>query len=338
MPRHKSLEDTTLRLPAAMGYHLVHILRQRCRLHHGLYRALPASRARMVHHPCQPLQLCLQLGRPYSRYRQRGCSPEFVVRMTIWPFIGLNCLVFSWWSWEHYRSLTGTFKNTPEASYTDTVDKLRKHYTLSLENLHQGRWYTLLTSAVSHNNLPHLAFNMISFHAFTSCAAWSGLGLGTIWTLCLGSAVSCGVATVLDWQRKGLSDIYALGASGIVSGVGAAMACMVPLMPFRVFFLPIDIPLWMLTLGYIGYDSYSLKAENTKVGHAGHLGGAAFGVLFYTIALRRFGGVSDLWRFIARFGLRRKRLDVPPPLKPRGRNLNQPAKPLRKTGRERRNQ
>jgi membrane associated rhomboid family serine protease len=36
------------------------------------------------------------------------------------------------------------------------------HYVLSLKNLRQGRYYTLLTSSLTHFDLRHLAMNMMA--------------------------------------------------------------------------------------------------------------------------------------------------------------------------------
>jgi membrane associated rhomboid family serine protease len=39
-------------------------------------------------------------------------------------------------------------------------------------------------------------------------------------------------------------------------------------------------------LGYAAYDGYYLNSENSRIGHAGHLGGLAFGIGYYLLRLR----------------------------------------------------
>ena len=57
-------------------------------------------------------------------------------------------------------------------------------------------------------------------------------------------------------------------------------------------FYVLPVPMWLLLPSYIAWDSYWLNAENSTVGHAAHLGGVAFGGLFYLGFMRaRFGGI-----------------------------------------------
>ncbi|KAI1139054.1 hypothetical protein F5Y05DRAFT_412918 [Hypoxylon sp. FL0543] len=188
------------------------------------------------------------------------------------------------------RANKGSDAQSADASRYEAIRYMRDHYTLSMTNLYQGRWYTILTSAISHYDFSHLAFNMISFSTFTRCAIeMGGLRGPSILALGVGSAVASGAASILDWYRKGAYNVFGLGASGVVSGIGAAMACMMPKQRFYVFFIPIGIPLWALMLGYIAYDSYGLNHfQKSGVGHAAHLGGAAYGALFYALRLRRW--------------------------------------------------
>jgi membrane associated rhomboid family serine protease len=41
-----------------------------------------------------------------------------------------------------------------------------------------------------------------------------------------------------------------------------------------------------LAVGYGVYDGYYLNDNKSRIGHAGHLGGAAFGFLYYIWRLR----------------------------------------------------
>lgn len=88
----------------------------------------------------------------------------------------------------------------------------------------------------------------------------------------------------------------ALGASGIVMGAASAAACLAPFAPMQIMLIPINIPLWGIAVGYFLIDSYFLNT-GTMIGHAAHMGGAAAGVAYYGLFLRRYGGV---WRMISR--------------------------------------
>lgn len=78
-------------------------------------------------------------------------------------------------------------------------------------------------------------------------------------------------------------------------GVGAVATCLVPFAPMQIMFIPINIPLWVLTIVYAAVDTYYL--HSTSVGHAAHLGGSIFGVCYYFTFLKRFGGV---WYMLGR--------------------------------------
>ena len=54
----------------------------------------------------------------------------------------------------------------------------------------------------------------------------------------------------------------------------------------------VPLPMWILLPSYIAWNYYRLSDKRSNVGHAAHLGGAAFGALFYLSVMRaRFGGV-----------------------------------------------
>lgn len=58
-----------------------------------------------------------------------------------------------------------------------------------------------------------------------------------------------------------------------------------------VMFVPVPVPLWVLTVMYAAVDTYFLDDARSLVGHSAHLGGTVFGAVFYVGFLRRFGGV-----------------------------------------------
>jgi hypothetical protein len=88
--------------------------------------------------------------------------------------------------------------------------------------------------------------------------------------------------------------------------------------PFETFFLFwfIPVPLWVLLSIYVLYDIHpvllALAGDRfyTGVAHAGHLGGLAFGYLYYKFGLRLESVFGQKWK-----GTRPQRSHEPEPLR-----------------------
>jgi membrane associated rhomboid family serine protease len=78
---------------------------------------------------------------------------------------------------------------------------------------------------------------------------------------------------------------YGLGFSGVVMGMSVVASLLDPLRKVPIYGI-IPVPLWALSAGYLVYDSFFLN-KKSNVGHAGHLGGMAFGFLYYFASIRR---------------------------------------------------
>lgn len=185
---------------------------------------------------------------------------------------------------------------------------LSENFTLSAMNWNAGRYYTLLTSAFSHQNFIHFLFNMVAFQAFGSILALvPGVGAMHITSLCIGSAIAGSFAWL--YQRNSNPRILngvtgaagveysALGASGMVMGAGLAATCLMPRAPMALLFPPVSMPLWALMGLYVGIDMYMLGDGSSRIGHSAHLGGALYGLMYYLGYLRNHGGV---WMIVRR--------------------------------------
>ncbi|RMX82851.1 hypothetical protein D0869_05753 [Hortaea werneckii] len=207
-----------------------------------------------------------------------------------------------------------------------TPSLLSDHTTLSHTNLRANRPWTLLTSAFSHQEPLHFAFNMLSLKAFaTILTRIPRIRAPHLIFLATGSALAGSLGFLYhDSSRRQNKDQApdnligrtisgsdrqitrgipgarspgvesrrsALGASGMVLGFGAAATCLAPSTSMTVMFLPVPVPLWMLTAVYAAVDTYFLDDARSPVGHSAHLGGTVFGAVFYVGFLRRFGGV-----------------------------------------------
>lgn len=162
---------------------------------------------------------------------------------------------------------------------------------IKLEDVQANRWWNLITPAFSHIALYHLLGNLFSFHAFSSILLLYGLTPLRYGSLILGSAVAGHLGFLYqEVQRRSQthapSGRSALGLSGVVMGVGSAAALVAPKAKMLVMGV-VPMPMWALMGLYVLWDSYALDSPTSKVGHAAHLGGAAFGVAYYVLALRR---------------------------------------------------
>jgi hypothetical protein len=83
----------------------------------------------------------------------------------------------------------------------------------------------------------------------------------------------------------------ALGASGAVMAVIVLFACHFPHHRIWLFFL-VPVPVWLMVVIYVGFDAWGLLVTSGEefggggVAFAAHLGGAAFGALYYVRSWR----------------------------------------------------
>jgi len=233
----------------------------------------------------QPSRTTLLLGRTMSE----GYGPTRWGRQTsaipaMWTIISLNLLVWGGWTYARVNGDRGLLR------------QLNDNFILSWQNFREGRQWTLITSAFSHIAPMHLAFNMFSFYNFVQIGlSWiPGIGASHILALSLGSGFA-GSAAFLYQKRSGrFGREAALGASGMVMGVGAAAACLMPRAGVQLMLIPVPLPLWAVTVGYVAIDTYFLKSETSRIGHSAHLGGAAAGVAYYLAFLRGYGGIWQM--------------------------------------------
>jgi len=230
----------------------------------------------------------------YGWQPQRFQSTKQMVNI----LIGVNLAVFGGWV------------------YADTYHDVKvqqllmNNATLSWYNARAKRYWTLITSAFSHKDFMHIAFNMLSFNTFAGvlCLA-GGVGVGPahVFGLTLGSAVVGGASWLYQKQPQdrdkrwgpfgehGLpaSRQVGLGFSGVVMGFSTVATMLAPTMRMMIFPLPVPMPMWVFTGAYFAYDLFYLNSDD-RVGRSAHLGGAVFGVVYYLAALRGYGGVASM--------------------------------------------
>ena len=157
------------------------------------------------------------------------------------------------------------------------------NFLVSTTHLTHGYGWTLLTSAFSHQELWHIALNMLVLWSF-GCVLERLWGVRVFVAFYLAAAVvasasHCFVSSVI----MGNPGIPALGASGAVSGL------LFPQHRILVFGV-IPVPALVGALAFVAIDLWGLFAQSRggglPIGHGAHLGGALCGLLFWLLYLR----------------------------------------------------
>ena len=150
--------------------------------------------------------------------------------------------------------------------------------------LRNKEFIRLLSAGFLHGDLMHLLFNMMTLYFFGPIVneAFGDFGFLMIYfgSILLGNLFSLYLYKNQSWYS-------AIGASGGVSGILFASIAMIPDLPIYFFFIPIPIPGYIFGFLYFAYSVYSMlnPRQHDNIGHAAHLGGAFFG-LIYAVALQ----------------------------------------------------
>ncbi|KAF2661612.1 hypothetical protein K491DRAFT_687384 [Lophiostoma macrostomum CBS 122681] len=225
--------------------------------------------------------------RPISRrpYSSGPYEPayESSKRYLLYGFLAVNTGVFAYAMYVQEQARQGNVK--PLIDYS-------KNFTLNYNGVvDDGRWWTMLTYSISHMGLAHFAGNMLSFYFLGEfIVSTPGIGPGKFVTLILGSALAGSVLGLVQRRETikatgGRDMKRGLGFSGSVMGVSAVAACLYPRSKVALYGI-VPIPLWGLVAGYFLYDGWFYNDKNASTGHAGHIGGLAFGLVYYLAALR----------------------------------------------------
>lgn len=196
----------------------------------------------------------------------------------IYGMIGLNVTFFMYANYTKVQAQQG---------HVELFSKWYPNMTLSVYGLvKEHRYWTIITSTFSHLEFFHVASNMVSFYYMSQMlAATPYFTPLRLLTLVIGSGVCGGLGYLCLQIQQRDPHQAALGFSGSVMGVGTIAAFLYPKTTIQIYGI-IPVPLWALMLGYAFYDGYYLSDQNSRIAHAGHLGGAAFGALYYFTRLR----------------------------------------------------
>jgi membrane associated rhomboid family serine protease len=159
------------------------------------------------------------------------------------------------------------------------------------KTIEEGQLWRLVTCAFCHNRYAiwHILFNMLALY-------WFGTRLERMYgsrefLLFYLAAAVCSSLAYVGLAFYSASNVPAIGASGAVMGVMMLYVIYYPFETFLLFWV-VPVPLWVLLSLYVLYDLHPvlllLAGDQffTGVAHAGHLGGLAFGFLYWRLNLR----------------------------------------------------
>ena len=140
--------------------------------------------------------------------------------------------------------------------------------------LHRKEYIRLLSSGFLHADLMHLVFNMMTLYFFGPIVI-QVFGVTSFLIIYIGSILLGNLFSLYLYKKQGWYS--AIGASGGVSGVLFAAVSLDPVEVSVNF-----IPGFIFGALYFGYSVYSMlnPRMNDNIGHAAHLGGAFFGLVF----------------------------------------------------------
>ncbi len=154
------------------------------------------------------------------------------------------------------------------------------YLALKPSNIFQGKYlWTLITSMFMHANFGHLLVNMISL-LFIGTFIEKIIGRKRLFWVYMLSGLAASLSFVLlSLIFSSEMDIFAVGASGAIFGLGGLLMILTPKLPVLVFFI-IPMPMWiamiflLLVLWFISYTA------GLPIGNTAHLGGLVAGLMY----------------------------------------------------------
>ncbi len=142
----------------------------------------------------------------------------------------------------------------------------------------QSLW-TFITSMFMHAGLWHLAANMISL-MFIGSFVERLIGKRRFLIVYFSAGLFAGVLFVLLAALTGIDlNVYAVGASGAIFGLGGLLAVLTPRLPVLVFFV-IPMPMWLAMIALLGILWIISLGLGVPIGNVAHLGGLLIGLAY----------------------------------------------------------
>ncbi len=159
---------------------------------------------------------------------------------------------------------------------------------------HRKEYIRLLSAGFLHADLMHLVFNMLTLYFFGPVII-QGFGNFGFLLIYFGSILLGNIFSLFIYQKQPWYS--AIGASGGVSGILFAAIAMMPDIGIYMFFIPIPIPGYIFGLVYFAYSVYMMlnPSQHDNIGHAAHLGGAFFGLVYAVLTQPQAAVANSLY-------------------------------------------
>jgi membrane associated rhomboid family serine protease len=149
----------------------------------------------------------------------------------------------------------------------------------------QGEVWRLFTPMLLHASFMHILFNMLVLYFFGRRLEETYGTLEFVLFYVLGG-VFASVVYLLLFVAGVVGPSIAIGASGAVTAVVILFALNFPRQQVLLFFV-IPMPMWVLGVMVVVWDMLGAAgAGNRTTAYVVHLGGAAFGALYYLMGVR----------------------------------------------------
>jgi len=213
-----------------------------------------------------------------------------------WFIMCLNLTVFAVWQLAINQAQHGN---------ANLFVSMFANFTSSLFNISQGRFWTLLTSCISHIDYAHFFLNMLTYFFFGRAILTLVGGRSFLFFYFLAGLASSTFSLFMEQQgfgsnrqEQGKSSLpnFSVGASGSIIAIVTCFSLIKP-KEWLLFMFFIPVPARILIPGLFMYDLYGIfgsepnKAwwnKNIVIDSAGHIGGFIAGRLYWIYKLRRF--------------------------------------------------
>lgn len=213
---------------------------------------------------------------PFQTFRRRFDSiPPYYLMFGI---LGINGAVFA--AWSYVQIFQGTSYRPPSARWL--ARWLQDNFINSYENLHNGRFWTLVTSSFSHAEPGHALFNGLTFW-FLAPTALTVLGNTHFLVLYVGSGAFASLMSLV-WNKN--RNYHSHGASGAIYALASFFAFAAPRSQFLLFFV-LPMPAWACIGGIACFDVFNAFTRRfPTLDSAGHVGGLTAGALYWILRTR----------------------------------------------------
>lgn len=166
---------------------------------------------------------------------------------------------------------------------------MTQNFLVSWQALLEGRFWTLVTSAFSHNLFWHFLMNIFVLRSFGPVLARVLGAFRFLKFYILAAIISSLSHALVSAFILGDPGLPALGASGAISGLILLFSMIFPKERIYLFGI-LPLPAIVGALLFIGLDIWGLVSQaeggGLPIGHGSHLGGAFTGIFYYFFIIR----------------------------------------------------